>query len=158
MNQHGQEAIGTGTALSRPWAALLAAVVVGALAGAAYAALVGSVHLAIQGRWNWVPVFAAQSITAGAGLGLAVGAGLALAALTRHREPPRSDSPQWQFGTCKSTSLTIVPMVRKAHPYCHYPNTLNKTQSAVNRAPRVNSSLCAPICRSPSSKPLPSGA
>lgn len=65
-----------------PWRRALVApsagLVLGALPGAAYAGLVAGVHLAVYGRWDSVPAFAAWCVAVGAALGLAVGVWLAL--------------------------------------------------------------------------------
>jgi hypothetical protein len=67
---------------------LLTAVALGALAGLAYAVLVGGSYRALTGRWGHVPSFAAGSIATGAVLGLVIGAGFAFAALSRRFSGP----------------------------------------------------------------------
>ena len=49
---------------------LSAAVVLGAVPGAVYAALVGAVHLGVDGRWDRIPAFAVGCVMVGALFGL----------------------------------------------------------------------------------------
>jgi hypothetical protein len=49
---------------------LSAGVMWGSAAGAAYASLVAAAHLGVRGRWDHVPIFAAECVLAGALLGL----------------------------------------------------------------------------------------
>jgi hypothetical protein len=67
----------------------------GALPGAAYAALVGVVHLALYGRWDRVPAFAAGCVAVTAAVGLTIGACLAISRRSRSRagKERRTESP-----------------------------------------------------------------
>jgi hypothetical protein len=56
--------------LARLGVRLSASVVLGAVAGALYAALVSGVHFAVYERWNQIPAFAKGCILVGAVLGL----------------------------------------------------------------------------------------
>jgi hypothetical protein len=56
----------------------LVGLTLGALPGAAYAALVAIVHLAVRGRWDRVPAFAAACVVVGAAVGLAIALGAVL--------------------------------------------------------------------------------
>ena len=56
----------------------LVGLTLGALLGAAYAALVAIVHLAVRGRWDRVPAFAAACVVVGAAVGLAIALGVLL--------------------------------------------------------------------------------
>jgi hypothetical protein len=81
---------------ARPWATLLLSVALGALAGLAYALLVGGSYVVLYGRWGRVPTLAAGSIITGAVLGLVVGAGLVFAGLAQKSTSRRlSGEPGW---------------------------------------------------------------
>ena len=81
---------------ARPWTTLLISVVLGALAGLAYALLVGGSYVVLYGRWGRVPALAAGSILTGAVLGLVVGAGLVFAGLAQKSTSRRlSGEPSW---------------------------------------------------------------
>jgi hypothetical protein len=67
---------------------LSAAVVLGAVPGAVYVALVGAVHLGVYGRWDRVPAFAVGCVVVGALFGLFGGVRWALS-----REPAPGSSP-----------------------------------------------------------------
>ena len=69
---------------------LSAAVVLGAVPGAVYAALVGAVHLGVYGRWDRVPAFAVGCVVVGALFGLFGGA---RGALFREPAPGSSQRP-----------------------------------------------------------------
>src|SRR5262245_34879130 len=92
---------------------LIGGLVLGALAGACYAALVGGVHLALHGGFGRVPTFAGWSVALGAVVGLALGALLILAGgpvahapLPPTKEEEREKVEGLAGGTSFSTSVT----------------------------------------------------
>jgi hypothetical protein len=76
-NQRSAWQIGS---VHRPLVAILVGLLLGTLAGLAYATLVGGLHRTVHGRWDRVPTFALGCVAAGAAAGLAIGAGMAFVA------------------------------------------------------------------------------
>jgi hypothetical protein len=110
---------------------LSAAVVLGAVPGAVYAALVGAVHLGVYGRWDRAPAFAVGCVVVGALIGLFGGVRWALSG-----EPAPGSSPPPAARGSSPAPLAVPSRPSGRHPRRPGLRPISPRRRAIGRSVR----------------------
>lgn len=119
-------------------ARVLVSTVSGALSGALYAALVGTVHRGTYGRWDQIPAFAVGCVIGGAVLGMLAGMVLVLSSKTAaKRQAGRDRHRSLALSSCRAVRRSFPASLRGAatRPPLLHPSTARSAGTQPRRGP-----------------------